>query len=120
MLKTDASGEDHAADHYVSGNPIGQRIGSIDNAFSRACKRADIVGLHVHDLRREAGSRRLERGVPLNVVKELLGHTNISQTSTYLGVSEAGVYEAMQRLWTPAAPIASRARTRGIWGHEPP
>jgi integrase len=107
MQKTDATGEDRPSDHYVFGNLIGQRIGSIDHAFAWACKRAGLVDLYFHDLRREAGSRWLERGVPLNVIQTLLGHTKLSQTSTYLGVSEAGVYEAMQRLWMPDKPIAS-------------
>jgi L-alanine-DL-glutamate epimerase-like enolase superfamily enzyme len=94
-------------DHYVFGTPLGQRIGSINYGYTRACERAGFRGLYFHDLRREAASRWLERGVPLNVIQVLLGHSKLSQTSTYLGVSEAGVFEAMQRLWTPAIPIAS-------------
>jgi integrase len=39
------------------------------------------IGLHFHDLRREAGSRWLDHGVPLHAVQQLLGHANISQTS---------------------------------------
>ena len=47
------------------------------------------INLHFHDLRREAGSRWLEGRVPLSKVRDWLGHTNISQTSTYLsGTSE--------------------------------
>ena len=95
MQRTDASGTDHEPEHYV----LGDRIGSIDKAFSAACHRAKIVGLHFHDLRREAASRWLEHGVALNVIQALLGHTKLSQTSTYLGVSEAQTYEAMQRFW---------------------
>jgi integrase len=34
------------------------------------------VGLHFHDLRREAGSRWLEGGVPLHKVRDRLGHAN--------------------------------------------
>ena len=36
------------------------------------------------DLRREAGSRWLEGGVPLHTIRDWLGHTSIAQTSTYL------------------------------------
>ena len=42
------------------------------------------INLHFHDLRREAGSRWLEGGVPLHKVRDWLGHSNIAQTSTYL------------------------------------
>jgi hypothetical protein len=68
------------------------------------------VDLHFHDLRREAGSRWLDGGVPLQVIRDWLGHANISQTSTYLESTFAGQHEAMrafeqrlQRIATPGA-----------------
>jgi hypothetical protein len=76
---------------------VGQRIGSIDKASAAACRRAGISDLHFHDLRREAGSRWLEGGVSLQVVRDWLGHTNVSQTSTYLATTPAGEYDAMRR-----------------------
>ena len=100
MQRGDGNGDPRPGEQYVFGNYLGQRIGSIDHAFARACDRAKLEDLHFHDLRREAGSRWLEAGVPLNVVKELLGHTNISQTSTYLGVTEAATYDALRRFWS--------------------
>jgi integrase len=42
----------------------------------------ESIDLHLHDLRREAGSRWLEGGVPLHTVRDWLGHTSIAQTST--------------------------------------
>ena len=42
------------------------------------------INLHFHDLRREFGSRVLESGSSLIEARDLLGHANISQTSTYL------------------------------------
>jgi integrase len=41
---------------------ISLRPDSVTQAFSRACKRADIKDLRVHDLRHEAISRLFERG----------------------------------------------------------
>jgi integrase len=55
------------------------------------------IDLHFHDLRREAGSRWLERGVPLHRIQKWLGHANISQTSTYLMADGADDDEAMRR-----------------------
>ena len=51
-----------------------------------AASRATLatIDLHFHDLRREAGSRWLEGGVPLHTIRDWLGHTSIAQTSTYL------------------------------------
>ncbi len=55
------------------------------------------IDLHFHDLRREAGSRWLDGGVPLHQIQAWLGHTNISQTSTYLAVRDDGGDAAMAR-----------------------
>jgi integrase/recombinase XerD len=48
------------------------------------CKLANVVDLHLHDLRAEFGSRMLEAAVPLHLVRDALGHANVSMTSTYL------------------------------------
>jgi integrase len=48
------------------------------------CAKANIVNLHLHDLRAEFGSRMLEADVPLHLVRDSLGHANVSMTSTYL------------------------------------
>jgi integrase len=87
MLRTDETGEARKPSDYVFGNAVGQRIRSVDTAWRNACARAGIVGLHFHDLRREAGSRWLDAGVPLQVVRDWLGHSNVSQTSTYLATT---------------------------------
>jgi integrase len=62
---------------------------------SRAVLRA--VDLRFHDLRHEAGSRWLEGDWPIHHVKEMLGHSNISQTDTYLNVGRLGLHESMKR-----------------------
>lgn len=82
---------------YVFGNEIGQKVDSIKTAWRLACQRATLEDLHFHDLRREAGSRWLEGGVPLHTIRDWLGHTNIAQTSTYLSSTMAGGAEAMRR-----------------------
>jgi integrase len=64
-------------------------------APSRAALRA--IDLHFHDLRHEAGSRLLESGWPLHHVQEMLGHANVSQTSTYLNATRVGLQESMRR-----------------------
>ena len=56
-----------------------------------------MVNLHLHDLRHEAGCRWLEQGWPIHHVQEMLGHANLSQTSTYLHASETGLQESMRR-----------------------
>jgi integrase len=111
LRRTDAAGEAWPPSAYVFGNGLGQRIDSVDKAFGAACVRAGIVGLHFHDLRREAGSRWLEGGVPLQVVRDWLGHANVSQTSTYLATTSEGEYEAMRRFEAFQKTVASPCMT---------
>jgi integrase len=97
MRRFDPKGEPHQLDRYVFGNEVGERIGSIKKGWTSACKRAGIKDFHFHDLRREAGSPWLEGGVPLHEVQRLLGHANISQTSTYLASTASSTHDALAR-----------------------
>jgi integrase len=48
------------------------------------CDKAKVKNLHLHDLRGEAGSQLLEAGVPIHEVRDALGHSSTTMTSTYL------------------------------------
>ena len=87
VVKTIGEGEDARKVHTAALTPE-----------SRAALRA--ADLHFHDLRREAGSRWLDNGVPLHRIQKWLGHANISQTSTYLMADSVDDDEAMQRFET--------------------
>jgi len=63
-------------------------VDSIKTAWRGTCRRAGIVGLNFHDLRREHGSRMLEGGVNLLTVSRLLGHARVSTTDGYLKASQ--------------------------------
>ena len=52
----------------------------------------------MHDLRREAGSRLLERGVDLHTVQLFLDHANISTSSRYLKPSKLALHTTIQRI----------------------
>jgi site-specific recombinase XerD len=45
--------------------------------------------LHFHDLRREFGCQLLEAGASLHLVRDYLGHANITRTNTYLSTNAA-------------------------------
>lgn len=92
----DPAGEELPHDAYVFGDEVGRQRRSIRTAWRLACKRAKITGLHFHDLRREAGSRWMDAGIPLATIQRWLGHANISQTSTYLGASLGGDEQDMR------------------------
>ena len=85
-----------------------RRVGNAQlSPESRAALRE--INLHFHDLRREAGSRWLDGGVPLQVIRDRLGHTNISETSTYLESTSAGQHDAMRGKKTGLQQIATRS-----------
>ena len=56
------------------------------------------IDLHLHDLRRECGSRLLEAGVGIHEVREWLGHRDISTTGRYLAITGASLQRALGRL----------------------
>ena len=97
MRRLDPDGKEHGPDAYVFGNVLGERVKSIKTAWGLTCKRATITGLHFHDLRREAASRLLEGDVPEHYVQEVLGHADLSTTSTYLATTRKGLHQAMER-----------------------
>lgn len=98
MRRHDPAGKPYPADAFVFGNEVGERVRSVDTAWQAACRRADIVGLHFHDLRREAGSRLLEAGMPEHYVQRFLDHANLSTTSRYLKTTRRGMHEALRRV----------------------
>ena len=45
----------------------------------------------------KGASRLLESGWPLHHVQEMLGHSSLEQTSTYLNVQRSGLRDSMRR-----------------------
>jgi integrase len=72
------------------------------------------IDLHFHDLRREAGSRWLDAGVPLHRIQKWLGHTNIAQTSTYLMADSADNDAVMQRFEEQQARLTTAGCTHRL------
>ncbi len=98
MRRHDPAGEDYPPEAAVFGEVTGEPIKSISTAWRSACKRAGIVGLNFHDLRREFGCRLMESGAAIHDARELLGHANISTTSRYLRASSLSLERAIERM----------------------
>lgn len=76
----------------------GRPIQSFHESWRNACKRANVEGRFVHDLRRSA-VRNLERaGVPRSVAMKLTGHKTESVYRRYAIVSEADLSEGVRKL----------------------
>lgn len=56
---------------------------SVSQAFSRACKRANLKDLRFHDLRHEATSRLFEKGLNTMEVSAITGHKTLSMLKRY-------------------------------------
>lgn len=76
----------------------GQPIKQFRRSFATACKRAGIEDFHFHDLRHTAATWMRKRGVPLDVVQEVLGHEDIATTKKYAHVDLDDKREALSRL----------------------
>jgi integrase len=119
LRRYDPDGEEFRADAYVFGNEVGERLKNYQKAWStlrlRAlghgphwgpngrflpCCREQLakMNLHMHDLRREAGSRLLERGADLHTVQQFLDHANISTSSRYLKPSKLALHTTIRRI----------------------
>lgn len=76
----------------------GGQVKSLRNGFEVAASNAGLTDLRIHDLRHTAASWLVTDGVPLEVVKELLGHSSITMTERYAHLAPHRVREAVNRL----------------------
>ncbi|WP_460141091.1 phage integrase [Pseudomonas sp. S2_E01] len=71
------------SDHYVFANREGDRFEDVKSAWLKLLKRAQVIGFRWHDMRHDFASRLVMAGVPLNTVRDLLGHGDIKTTLCY-------------------------------------
>jgi integrase len=139
--RRDPAGDPLPPSAYVFGDELGRRAKNIREAWAktvlkahglapvtgptgrltRACRQqVTAIDLHFHDLRREAGSRWMDAGVPLSTIQKWLGHANIAQTSTYLAATSGGDADAMQKFEEATGRLVTRSDAfSGSNGSEP-
>jgi integrase len=83
---------------YVFPGPDGARLIDIKRAWMPLLTRAQITGFRFHDVRHSFASKLVQRGVDLNTVRELLGHTDIKMTLRYAHLAPAHTAAAVATL----------------------
>jgi integrase len=68
---------------YVFTSQAGGRLEDVKSAWLNLLERAKIEAFRWHDMRHDFASRLVMAGVPLNTVRDLLGHADIKMTLRY-------------------------------------
>lgn len=82
VLKNQPKDSDYVFVNLETGLPYRD----IHKSFQSALKKANISNFRFHDLRHTVATRLVEKGVPLPVVQEILGHAKIETTMRYTHV----------------------------------
>jgi integrase len=83
----------------------------LSRAFEGACRRAGLEDVTFHTLRHTFASRLAQAGIPLNTVRELLGHGDMTVTMRYAHLAPNNLMEAVQVLVKGASDAEKRTRS---------
>jgi integrase len=82
----------------------GKPVTSMRTAFRAACRRAGIHNFRWHDMRHTAASWMIDRGIGLDLVQKILGHSDIRLTLRYAHRNQDAqrkAVEAISGAWQP-------------------
>lgn len=97
---------------YVFGNPFtGKAYRDVSHAFKRTCERAGLQDVTFHTLRHTFASRLAQAGVPLNTIRELLGHGSMQMTMRYAHLAPNNLRDAVALLTKSKKPRGNGTST---------
>lgn len=73
-------------------------VAGVERILRRIGKDAGVAKVHPHRFRRTMATNVLKKGMPLEEVRELLGHTKLDTTMIYCTVSKENVKHSHQKL----------------------
>jgi integrase len=74
----------------------GKPIKQFRRSWKTACEKARVEDFRFHDLRHTCASWMVQRGIPLELVKEVLGHASITTTMKYAHHRDTAKRDAME------------------------
>lgn len=81
---------------YVFPSQEGGRLEDVKSAWLKLLERAKIDSFRWHDMRHDFASRLVMAGVPLNTVRDLLGHSDIKMTLRYAHLAPSSKAAAVE------------------------
>ena len=87
------------SEEYVFANPhTGHRYYEIDRCWRDCRAKAGLDDFRFHDLRHTVGTRLAEQGVPVNVIQEILAHSDVRTTMKYIHLVEGSKRAALESI----------------------
>jgi integrase len=80
---------------YVFPGPAGH-VTSIKKSWASICRKAEITGLHIHDLRHSFAAQLASRGHSLPLIGALLGHSKPATTARYAHLLDDPLRQAVE------------------------
>lgn len=101
---------DNNEDTFVFPAKDGGRLDNINSAWRKLIADAGIKRFRWHDMRHDFASKLVMAGVPLNTVRELMGHASLTMTLRYAHLAESHKVEAVGMLDRKVIPITQQPK----------
>lgn len=83
---------------YVFESAAGRPFDNVKKSWANIIAAAQLVNFRWHDLRHHFASKLVMAAIPLNTVRELLGHSNLNMTLRYAHLAPGHLREAVEAI----------------------